>query len=202
MVDLTPLTEAAAKPYESYKRRRAANAEDGEFSDYVLPRPELHPVALHGILGEMVDAACANSEAVPSTVILDGDTRSASAVLGAPAYLSGLTPEMQQVLTDGGREARVMELCREFLSLPADKMPAWLKDGVQMRDAGIVPRKYLQQRTQRIAAFEKFNLGHTHALNMAIKTAMTNGNLMEVKKDSLIEQFGFHGQAYRVLSLT
>ena len=42
----------------------------------------------------------------------------------------------------------------------------------------------------------------TAALDMAIKTAMTNGNLMEVKKVSLVEQFNFHGAAYRALCLT
>jgi len=104
--------------------------------------------------------------------------------------------------TDGGREQKVLDLCREFLFLPAEKMPAWLKDGERMRQSFIVPRKYLQQRTQRLSAFEKFNLGHTSALNMAIKTAITNGNLMEVKKDALVEQFGFHGQAYRMLCAT
>jgi hypothetical protein len=104
--------------------------------------------------------------------------------------------------TDGGREQKVLELCREFVTLPADKLPAWLKEGAAMQQNGIVPRKYLQQRTLRIAAFEKHSMGHVATLNMAIKTAMTNGNLMEVKKDKLIDQFGFHGQAYRVLSLT
>ncbi len=80
--------------------------------------------------------------------------------------------------TDGGREQKVLELCREFLRLPvATRFRAWLKHGEQMQQAGIVPRKYLQQRTQRLAAFEKFKLGHTTALNMTIKTAMTNGNL-------------------------
>lgn len=101
--------------------------------------------------------------------------------------------------TDGGREQKVLDLCREFLLLPADKMPGWLKDGDKMQQSLIIPRKYLQQRTQRLSAFEKFKLGHTAALNMAIKTAMTNGSLMEVKKDGLVEQFGFHGQAYRQL---
>ncbi len=103
---------------------------------------------------------------------------------------------------DGGREQKVMELCKEFLFLPADKLPGWLKHGKAMQEAGIVPRKYLQQRTQRLSAFEKHKLGHTNALNMAIKTAMTNGNLFEVKKEPLSEQFSFHGQAYRALCLT
>ncbi len=104
--------------------------------------------------------------------------------------------------TDGGREQKVMEVCREFLTLPADKLPSWLKSGKAMQDAGIVPRKYIQQRTQRLAAFEKHKLGHTAALNMALKTAVTNSNLMEVRKEPLSEQFGYLGVAYRVLCLT
>ena len=104
--------------------------------------------------------------------------------------------------SDGGREQKVIELCKEFVTLPADKLPAWLKNGRAMQEAGIVPRRYLQQRTQRFAAFEKFKLGHTAALNMAIKTAVTNGKLMDVKGDKLVENFSFHGQAYRALSFS
>lgn len=102
--------------------------------------------------------------------------------------------------SDGGREQKVIELCREFLLMPADKLPGWLKHGEKMRETGIVPRRYLQQRTQRQAAFGNFKLGHTAALNMAIKTAMTNGTLMEVKKEALAEGYGFAGQAYRLVN--
>lgn len=102
--------------------------------------------------------------------------------------------------SDGGREAKVLDLCREFLTLPSDsKKLADYKRGAEMQQAGIVPRRFLQHRTQRLSAFENHKLGHTTALNMAIKTAMTNGNLMAVKKDALVEQFGFHGEAFRVL---
>lgn len=104
--------------------------------------------------------------------------------------------------SDGGREAKVLDLCREFLNLPADsKALTEYKYAPAMQQAFIVPRNYLQRRTQRMSAFEKFKLGHTAALNMAIKTAISNGNLMEVKKEPLSEQFNFGGQAYRVLSL-
>lgn len=104
--------------------------------------------------------------------------------------------------SDGGREQRVLELCREFVLLPTEKLPSYLKHGSALQQVGIVPRKYLQQRTQRLAAFERHKLGHTAALNMAIKTASTNGNLEEVKKETLAQQFGFRGQAYRVLCLS
>ena len=103
--------------------------------------------------------------------------------------------------TDGGREQKVLELCKEFILLSTDKLPSWLKQGEQMRQSGIVPRKFLQQRTQRLATFDGYKHGHTVALNMAIKTAITNGNLMDVSRDKMVDQFGFHGQAYRVLSV-
>jgi hypothetical protein len=121
---------------------------------------------------------------------------------GTSAFLNRLRAGEVGEGSDGGREQKVLDLCREFLLLPADKMPVWLKDGERMRQSSIVPRKYLQQRTQRLAAFEKFHRGHKAALDMAIQTAFANGNLMEVKKDKLVEQFGFHGQAYRLLCAT
>ncbi|MDJ0977654.1 MAG: DUF3987 domain-containing protein [Erythrobacter sp.] len=102
--------------------------------------------------------------------------------------------------TDGGREQKVLDLCKEFLFLPAGKIPGWLKHAGKMQQAAIIPRKYLQQRTQRLAAFEKHRLGHTAALNLAIKTAITNGNLMEVNKSKAAELYGYSGQAYRLLS--
>ncbi|MCG2841367.1 hypothetical protein L6Q21_10280 [Sandaracinobacter sp. RS1-74] len=58
----------------------------------------------HGVLSGEIRSFCKGLDTgermdFVRKAILDGDTRSASAVLGAPAYLSGLTPEMQQVLT-------------------------------------------------------------------------------------------------------
>lgn len=122
---------------------------------------------------------------------------------GIAAFLKRLNAGEVGEGTDGGREQKVLELCKEFLLMPSDKLPDYLKGhGKAMQDAHIVPRKYLQQRTQRQSAFAKYKLGPTAALNMAIKTAMTNGNLMEVKKEKLVENFSFHGQAYRALSFS
>lgn len=71
MADLTWVDNFIANPTAiSPKGRHGTRQDQGEFSEYVLPRPELRPVALLGVLGDMVKAACANSEAVPSTVAL------------------------------------------------------------------------------------------------------------------------------------
>jgi hypothetical protein len=67
-------------------RRQGQSGDDGEFSEYVLPRPQLHRAALHGVLREMVEAACANSEAVPSSVAIHILARFA-ATIGRTAYI-------------------------------------------------------------------------------------------------------------------
>jgi len=121
---------------------------------------------------------------------------------GIATFLSRLDAGEVGEGTDGGREQKVLKLCGEFLTLPAgSKALTEYKYAKAMQDAGIVPQNFLQRRTQRLSAFENFKLGHTAALHAAIKTAIANGNLMEVKKEPLAEQFGFHGKAYRVITL-
>jgi len=135
-----------------------------------------------------------------------GDEQAAWAITlmrhGTSAFLNRIRTGDIGEGNDAGREQKVMELCREFLTLPADKLPGWLKHGKAMQEMNIVPRKYLQQRTARQSAFQNYKQGHTAALNMAIKTAMTNGNLTEVKKDALVENYNFFGSAYRALCLS
>ncbi|MCE7798432.1 DUF3987 domain-containing protein [Sphingobium sufflavum] len=68
------------------RKRKGQQQDEGEFSDYVLSRPELHNVALYGVLRDMVDAACANSEAVRPTVAIHILARFA-ATIGRSAYI-------------------------------------------------------------------------------------------------------------------
>jgi putative DNA primase/helicase len=68
------------------RKRRGQQEDESEFSDYVLSRPELHNVALLGVLRDMVDAACANSEAVRPTVAIHILARFA-ATIGRTAYI-------------------------------------------------------------------------------------------------------------------
>ncbi len=68
------------------RKRRGQQEDEGEFSDYVLSRPQLHDVALFGVLRDMVDAACANSEAVRPTVAAHILARFA-ATIGRTAYI-------------------------------------------------------------------------------------------------------------------
>lgn len=86
---------------------------------------------------------------------------------------------------------------------------AYLKDGAaegygvpaKMRENAVIPRKFLQMRTQRISSFTSHKLGSTAALDMVLRSMVDSGYLVEVKKDVLVEAYAFHGKAYTVVSL-
>lgn len=104
--------------------------DDGEFSDYVLPRPELNDVALYGVLREMVEAACANSEAVPSTVAIHILARFA-VTMGRTAYIN-IGDEQRHLRmnalivgpTSKGRKGTSAEMPRRLFSLVEEKLNA------------------------------------------------------------------------------
>jgi hypothetical protein len=70
-----------------------------------------------------------------------------------------------------------------------------------MRQNSIVPRNYIQITTSKYAAFYKHKLGATRAMEETINSMIGNGYLMEVAKDKVVDAYGFHGKAYRVLRL-
>lgn len=103
--------------------------------------------------------------------------------------------------SDEGRERKLLDLCRDYLAMADADVPGSWKPLEGLRQRGLVARKYLQNRTQRLAAFEKHPRGHKAALETAIQTAVDNGHLMPVSKARLADDFGFHGLAYAVLNV-
>lgn len=97
---------------------------------------------------------------------------------------------------DTSRERKLLDVTRSYFSKP-------LSDGYgipsAMKEAGIIPRKYLQLRTQRLSSFTSFRNGAIAALDSGIKSLCDSGYYMEVHKDKIAEAFGFHGKCYRVL---
>lgn len=95
--------------------------------------------------------------------------------------------------SDAGRERKVLEVCKDFLRQPEHKKFS------ELRKAGIIPRSYIQTRTQRVAAFYNHKLGATGAMGLALRSAVANGHLIEIKRRLLVENFGYHGDAYRLV---
>jgi len=106
--------------------------------------------------------------------------------------------------SDDGREARLIELCRDYILMKAEEVPNYAKKWESARIAGVVPRSYLQMKTQRLSAFEKHPRGHKFALDNAIHTAVDNGRLLVITPAVAMNNYklAFQGKLYGILDLT
>jgi hypothetical protein len=101
-------------------------------------------------------------------------------------------------LNDASRERKLVDILKQYTSKP---VAASYKIPDAMRDGGIVPRNYLQTRVSRVSSFYKHKFGASKALDEALMQMVSNGYLMEVKGDKLVEMFSHHGRGYRILKL-
>lgn len=101
-------------------------------------------------------------------------------------------------LNDTSRERKAVAVIQDFLKRP---IPASYKVPDAMREAGIIPRPYLQQRTARASAFYKHKFGANKALEETLQNLVNSGYIMEVKGDKLVEMFSYHGKAFRIIKL-
>lgn len=106
--------------------------------------------------------------------------------------------------SDDGREGRIIELCRDYIQMKPEEVPNYAKKWESARAAGVVPRSYLQMKTQRLSAFEKHPRGHKFALDTALQTAIDNGRLfvMSPATAASSHKLSFQGKLYGVLDLT
>lgn len=65
----------------------------------------------------------------------------------------------------------------------------------------LIPRRYMQMRLSRAPQFMSHKGGSTKALDESIRSLMASGFLAEADKTKLVADHGFHGQAFRIVSL-
>lgn len=96
---------------------------------------------------------------------------------------------------DDARETKIIEIVRRYFAEPLSHSASNFEP---LKGAGIIPRKYIQQWTQRVAAFANHRLGATKAMDEALRSLIDSGHLSEVPKLQVAE-YGYHGKAYRPL---
>ncbi len=99
---------------------------------------------------------------------------------------------------DTSRERKLVAVLKDYL---LKTIPDSYKVPDTMRQNSIVPRSYLQTRTNRATAFYNHKLGANKALDDTINSLVANGYLMDVDKNKVIDGYGYHGKAYRILKL-
>lgn len=100
---------------------------------------------------------------------------------------------------DRARERKLVSIVVDYMRKA--EVPKSYRVPPQMHKDGLVPKVYLQARTQQVASFYNHKLGSNRALDEALATCVSNGWLMEVKHDKVVEMYNHHGKTYRVLEL-
>ena len=114
------------------------------------------------------------------------------------AIMSRRIDEGDVGLGDNSRERKILALIKEYCTKPiADsyRIPK------EMQVHGVIPRKYIQIRIARSAAFTQHRLGASGALDNAIRSLIDNGYIMELDKAKVVELYGPQGRSFRVLHI-
>lgn len=97
---------------------------------------------------------------------------------------------------DAQRERKVLSVIEKFLregAAPSYGVPE------KMREAAVVPRKFLQICTQKSGSFTAHRNGQNAALDATIKSLIDSGYLVELTKEKAFNDFQFQGKCYRVI---
>ena len=101
-------------------------------------------------------------------------------------------------MNDDSRERKIVKILKEYLEAP---VPNGYGISDDLRKNSIIPRKFLQIRTARQAAFSSHRAGANAALGHTLKSMCDSGYIMEVDRSKIADQFSFHGKAYRILHI-
>lgn len=96
------------------------------------------------------------------------------------------------------RERKIMSLIIDYLKTPVSEGYG-ISD--EIRQAGVVSRKYLKIRLQRVNSFATHKQGHSFALDSTIRSLVDSGYLLEIPKDKINALWNSTGKVYRVTSL-
>lgn len=99
---------------------------------------------------------------------------------------------------DNTRERKLLSIVKEFLTTPIP--PGYGVPTTMQRDA-VVPRKYLQMRTSRVASFTTHKQGAKRALDDALSSLCDNGYLAEMDKMKAGEAYTYQGRCFRIVQL-
>lgn len=101
-------------------------------------------------------------------------------------------------IDDHSRETKLLSLMMKYVKEPP--APSY-RIPLEMRQKGVIPRRYFQQNVSQVNAFCTHKLGTAVALDLTIRSMIDNGYLMEVPKHKVFPEWGAQGRCYYITSL-
>lgn len=99
---------------------------------------------------------------------------------------------------DSNRYKKAMGILKDYM---AGKVPGTSDCSPHMIKAGVITKRFFQQRTYRLKQFQMHRAGASAALEIILRNLMDDGYLVEVDKKTLSTDYGYHGKAFRIVDL-
>ena len=98
---------------------------------------------------------------------------------------------------DHSRALHVVKLLGHYLT----GKTSWKeKADFKMYHNGVISYSYICKSLLRRKIFDENRIGGVNAINLTIKSLIEQGYLLEVPKATAIEEYGFHGRCFKILS--
>lgn len=101
-------------------------------------------------------------------------------------------------IDDNSRFKKLQGLFRDYMS---GNVPVSYGINPEMIKDGVIPKKYLQRRTNQIRCFINHRLGAATALDHTLKVSIDSGHIIELDKLKAIEKYNYHGRCFRLLDM-
>lgn len=98
-------------------------------------------------------------------------------------------------ITDHAREMQILKVIKEYLKEQPKKSYRIPKN---MRESGIIPRRYIQNRVKSNAPFTKHPLQANKAIDITLQSLCDSGYIQLCDKDITL-QYGAQGKCYNIL---
>jgi len=100
---------------------------------------------------------------------------------------------------DCARQRKIIKILEGYLL--ADSIASSYGISPEMHSAGVIPRKYIQIQCQT-SAFKNFAGGVTLAMDLALKSLIDDGSIIEVSKTKVAEDYKCSGKCYMVVDIS
>lgn len=102
--------------------------------------------------------------------------------------------------SDATRDRKLMDIVSGYLKARDSELSRYGIDP-KLREQGIIPRKYLQVRSQNFSCFYKSRLGANNAFKSTLDHMLDNGYLVEIDKKELWQSYKCIGKCYRIINI-
>jgi hypothetical protein len=92
----------------------------------------------------------------------------------------------------------IINCIKQYVLSPFSEVEKYIAGMGQLHSERVIPYAYIQRRLAQVAIFRKDKMGSSHAIKRALKTLVERGDLTEVSRSAMAQQYKTNAVAYMI----